>query len=182
MIDNTFDYRLFIDEVPYSISVDSSDGDRKRIVVNRTVVFDDVCAGFLPPTTDILYFPFVIKNKRIVISIDDREIQHKYNIYVNDVSPIDGSSVYGDLNKAKADVSGGFFGFIKRKWKKILLENLALMVAGYFAFREFKKWEFYIAFIVICLVAIVLAEWLSAKSIIKKFNRRYKIKKKIIVK
>ncbi len=179
---NTFDYRLFVDEIPYSISVISTADDRKRIVVNKTVVFDDICAGYLPPRTDILYFPFNIRDEKIVISIDDRELQHKFNIYINGVSPIDGSTVYGDLKEAERDVSGGFLDFIERKWKKLLVENLCIIVAGLIALYDLKSWVFSVLFILLSLVATVLFEWFSAKNTVKKFNRRFKIKKEISVK
>lgn len=180
---NSFEYRLVIDDVPYTIAVDATEGDRKRIVVNTKVVYDAVCASWMGPRTDIMYFPFYIKNKYIVISIDDRELNFKYNVYVDNVSPIDESNLYDDYNEAKEIIDGGVWNFIKDNWVRILVRLLVLSIAEFPVMRLVFNQETITleSRLLVTVVAVALApllifgEWWFNLRTVKKFKNRFRI-------
>lgn len=178
---NSFEYRIFIDNTPYTIAVDDSQGDRKRIVVNNKVVFDEVCASWMKPRTDIMYIPFYIKNKYIVISIDDRECPFKYNIYIDEVSPIDETNLYDDYNKALKIVNDGFLKYTKNNWERMIYKLIVLGVGfgGFYSVRhsiDLTTEQRVLAIIIAVgfLPVFVLWEWWFETRPAKKFKNRFR--------
>ncbi len=179
---NSFEYRLVIDDDPYTIVV-ATEGDRKRIVVNTKVVYDAVCASWMRPKTDIMYFPFYIKNKYIVVSIDDRELNFKYNIYVDNVSPIDESDLYDDYKKAKEIIDGGIWRFIKTNWVRMLVTLLILSIVEFplMQLLFYQKTVTLESRVLVTVIAVALmpllifGEWWFNLRTVKKFKNRFRI-------
>ena len=178
---NKFEYRIRINDIPYSINVDTSEGDFVRIVVNQTVIFNEKCASWMSPRTDIMYFPFRIKDKSIVLSVDDRELQHKYNIYVDDISPIDQTGLYDDYDRALKIVNGGFVNYIKSHWHKILIKMGILAISfPWFAllYREEILTPNQMLFVSVVATLLtpmlILGEWWFEIRTVKRFKNRFR--------
>ena len=178
---NNFDYRIWIEDIPYSISVNSQEGENVRIVVNQTVIFSQKCASWMKPRTDIMYFPFSIKDQNIVVSIDDRDLQHKYNIYVNEISPIDQKNLYDDFNHALRIINNGFFNYIKSHWYKVLLKMGLLGISfSWFALLYRQEILTIHQMLLVTLVSILLSplillsEWWFELRTVKKFKNRFR--------
>jgi len=180
---NSFEHRIFIDDIPYTIAVDATDGDRKRIVVNKTVVYDDICASWMSPKCDIMYFSFYIKNKYIVVSVDDRELTFKYNIFIDNVSPIDGADIEDDYRKASSTLKNGLKQFVKSNCIRFLIESILLGVAlPFFNLvtdgEKLTPMSFLIAgvSVIVFFPVFIIAEWGINKSIVKNYKKRFRNK------
>ena len=180
---NSFEYRVFIDDVPYTIAVDATDGDRKRIVVNKTVVYDDICASWMSPRCDIMYFSFYIKNKYIVVSIDDRELTFKYNIFIDNVSPIDEANIDDDYRKASETVKNGFKQFVRTSYKRLIVESVLLSVALPFFGLVMYGDRLSVTHLILAPISTIvffpvftISEWWLKKEILKNYKKRFRNK------
>ena len=122
---NEFEYRVFIDEVPYSIHFDTHSEDYRRIVVNnKEVYYEDKNDPEFRKSE--IYVPIRIKNTVVILYVDEAgteedAIRHVYKIFVNGVSPIDGEKITDSKIAAKECIKKGFWGFMANK--KIILKN-----------------------------------------------------------
>ncbi len=71
----------------------------------------------------IIYYPIDVAGNKLVISIDDNPIVHIYNVYLNNVSLVDGTKLNDSYLAVSAVLEKGFLNFFKCNWFKIIKEN-----------------------------------------------------------
>ena len=118
---NEFEYRIIIDEIPYSIYFDTHSKEYRKIIVNNKEVYyedkNDPCFR-----ESEVYIPIKIKNKVITLYVDEAtgeqrydEPVHRYKIFVDGVSPEDGEKITDERDSSFELVKDGFKGYIKNK-------------------------------------------------------------------
>ena len=95
---NTFEYSFYIDDTIYNIYIDSSKDEWKRIVINNCVLVYEKYTLALNRKAYIIYYPIDLNGNELVISIDDNPIMHQYNIYLDNISLIDGTCLDEQYN------------------------------------------------------------------------------------
>ncbi len=183
---NVFDFRFFIKEKPCSIHVDSSKDPEVQIVINnKQAVSDSIPVRLLG--NSIWYYVMYVNGEKVTVEIDVAEPQHKYNIYLADVSQIDETPFYAELEKAKKTVNSGFKYFVKSDGKRIIKKNAIAMILSptilLITGAVLKKiLAFVIAMVVLApayLPFFVLVEWFSMKNLIKNHRKRFRCEKQI---
>lgn len=183
---NEFEYRVFIDETPYSIHFDTHSEDYRSIVVNnKQVYYEDKNDPDFRKSE--IYVPIRIKNTVVILYVDEAgteedPIRHVYKIFVNGVSPIDGEKITDSKIAAKECIKKGFWGFMANK--KIILKNLAITCPMGFlvVFDSFKNIRndlihYLILFIVTVLLSTFFAmvlDYFTNVSIVKKYKSKFK--------
>ena len=184
---NTFELDFRIGEKYYYLYVDSSKDEWKRIVINNKELVNEKYTLALNRKAYIIYYPIIISDDVLVVSIDDTPLVHKYNVYLNNVSLIDNSRLDAEYKDAIKQTSVGVKKFVKNNWSSILKNNIIALIASLFAYslwhyhtvKEFT-FKFFLIFLIvpIFLPLFVVAEWLHYKNVIKKYkncfrNKRY---------
>lgn len=180
---NEFDYSLYINEKLYNIYVDSSRDEWKRIVINNVELVNEKYTLTLNRKAYMIYYPIKIGDNELVISIDDAPLSHKYNLYLNNVSVIDGTILTDDYEKSKAITENGFRNFAKKNWKNILKDNLLWLIApGVISViillepldKLILRKVIAILLLPIMLPLFVIFEWWHNKNVVKKFNNCFR--------
>ena len=180
---NTFSHKFYIDDKPYTIFVDSSQDEYKKIIINNKEIVKEKYTLSLNRKAYIIYYPIEIDKNEIVISIDDTALNHSYNIYLNGVSLIDGTRLDERYNRAVKITENGFMSFVRRNWMKILLQNIVYMIAsviGLSVFHCYTTEQFNIRFLLIFIVVPLLlpvfiaGDWFHEKNIIKKYKNCFR--------
>jgi len=182
---NTFKHKFYIDEKPYTVFVDSSNNEYKRIVINNKEVVNEKYTLSLNRSAYIIYYPIKIGNDELVISIDDNSIIHEYNIYLNGISLTDESRLDEKYKSAQEAIEMGFLEFSKRNWIKVLKNYLiefiiALISVSLLCAYTLKKIIlFFLLIILIIPLAIPLflvVDWFDNKKIIRKYQSCFRPK------
>ena len=111
---NTFSHKFYIDDKPYTVFVDSSQDEYKKIIINNTEIVKEKYTLSLNRKAYIIYYPIEIDKNEIVVSIDDTALNHSYNIYLNGVSLIDDTRLDERYNQAVKITENGFMSFVRR--------------------------------------------------------------------
>ena len=131
----------------------------------------------------MIYYPIIIEDNILVVSIDDTPLIHKYNVYFNNVSLLDNSLLDAEYKDALKQTSVGIKKFIKNNWVSILKNNIFALIASLFAYsiwhyhtaKEFTFMFFLIFLVVpIFLPLFVAVEWLHYKNIINKYKNCFR--------
>ena len=183
---NTFELDFRIGEKYYYLYVDSSKDEWKRIVINNQELVSEKYTLALNRHAYIIYYPIIISDNVLVVSIDDSPLVHKYNVYLNNVSLIDNSHLDDKYNEAVKQTSVGIKKFIKNNWSSILKNNIIALISSLLAYslwhylnaKEFTFMFFLIFLIVpIFLPLFVAVEWLHYKNVIKKYKSCFRKKR-----
>ena len=110
---NTFTYKFYIENKPYTVFIDSSKDEWKRIIINNKEVVNEKYTLALNRKAYIIYYPINISDNEIVISIDDSPLKHSYNVYLNNVSLLDETNLDDEYLSATSTVEKGFSSFLK---------------------------------------------------------------------
>jgi len=180
---NTFTYKFYIENKPYTVFIDSSKDEWKRIIINNKEVVNEKYTLALNRKAYIIYYPINISDNELVISIDDSPLKHSYNVYLNNVSLLDETNLDDEYLSAISTVEKGFSSFLKNNWFKILIENLFSILATLAGFSLFF-WltldefiiRFLLAFIIVplALPIFIAGEWFHMKNIIKKYKNCFR--------
>ena len=130
-----------------------------------------------------MYFSFYIKDKYIVVAVDDRELTFKYNIFIDNVSPIDKTNIDDDYKKSLKIVCAGFKTFAKKNMLRFILQAI-LIGAAYPALSLYLNHEVLtpnhrvlaFAVAILCVPLFLVGEWWFNKSTIKNYKNRFKNK------
>lgn len=182
---NTFEYNLRINDKDYYIFVDSSKNEQKRIVINNEEIVKEKYTLFLNWKAYIIYYPIDIEGNELVISIDDNPIVHKYNVFLNNVSLIDGTYLDSKYKEANLILEKGFKIFAKENWFKIAKEYfwfiLSFVIISIFL-DGFTFKEFYIKILLfllttpLFLLLFIIMEWYHNKNIVKNYKNCFRPK------
>ena len=182
---NTFKHKFYIDEKPYTVFVDSSNNEYKRIVINNKEVVNEKYTLSLNRSAYIIYYPIKIGNDELVISIDDNSIIHEYNIYLNGISLTDESRLDEKYKSAKEAIEKGFFNFLKNNWLKILAKYIVEFGIGFigvsvicaYTWRKFKIGLLALFLVIPLAFPLLLAvEWFDNKKIANKYQSCFRPK------
>ena len=182
---NIFEYRLILNEEIFNIHVDSSRDEWKKIVINNVELVNEKYTLSLNPRAYIIYYPITLKNDEIIIAIDDRGLQHEYDIYLNGYSLLNGKEIEETVNLAKENICRGFRIFFRLNWKKQLKENIVFFASSFFALSCLGIFTIdKIPFILPVSISIFLSlhplfmviEWIHNKNIVKKFTQCFREK------
>lgn len=185
---NEFEYRIFIDDIPYSIHFDThSEEYRKVIVNNKEVYYEDKNDPDFRESE--IYIPIKIKDKVITLYVDEvtgeqrhDEPVHIYKIFIDGISPEDGEKITDDRDSSFELVKDGFKGYVKNKklMKKALLTSIVLMGFAYLI-RFFKNFQInlvelglYLAGTILLFVFVVITSYFSNKSTVRKYENKFK--------
>lgn len=180
---NTFEYRLIINEKPYSIYLDSSKDEWKKIIINNSVVLEEKFTLALNKNAYIIYYVICIDGHEVVLSVDDSPLEHKYDIFLDGISLLTEKALDSDYTIAKENISKGFKKFCKDNWKSLLIASIgsfSVSVVAMFALGTwgFEKWYFRILLallaIPVTLPIFIIAEWIHNKNIIKKYKNCFR--------
>ena len=125
---NTFEDSFYIGDKYYHIFVDSSKNEQKRIVINNKEIINEDYTLAFNSKAYIIYYPIDIDGNELVVAIDDKPIVHIYNLYLNNVSLIDGSQLDNEYLNTKLIVENGFKAFVKNNWFEILKNALLFII------------------------------------------------------
>ncbi len=183
---NTFECDFFIDRKLYTVFVDLSHDEWKRVVINGQEVVNEKYTLALNRKAYIIHYPVEVDGNELVISIDDDPLVHTYNVYWNGVSILDKTPLDERYTAADSIVKEGFSTFLKGNWVRILKENLfeiigavvTLSVLCNYTFREFGL-RFLLSFIItpLALPAFIAGEWFHNKNIVKNYKSCFRPKK-----
>ena len=183
MTNNRFYYRLFLDEIPYSISVEITEDTDISIIINNTKVVSESfqsSAKSLYNTDFTYYYPIRIKKYEIIVSVISKDAELQYNVFVNGKSPVDNSLLNDELDLYKKTVDEGIIKFFRSDYKKNLKYLLiGLVAAPIVAAIDFKHSLLLIAAVLIADPIIVLPiatffDWIVIKNKIKNYSRRFR--------
>lgn len=182
---NIFEYRIFINEKPYSIYVDSSKDEYKKIIINNTVVVEEKYTLALNKDAYIIYYVILIDGQEVVLSVDDNPLEHKYDIFLDGISLVSGKALDSDYAYAKANLEKGFRNFCRENWRALLKENILSFLLSAIALFALGIWTFDLWFIRILLVLLsvpitlpifILSEWVYNKNIVRKYPKCFRPK------
>lgn len=184
---NRFEYDFYIENKKYYVFIDTSKDEIKRIVINNQEVVNEEYTLSLNRKAYIIYYPIEINGNELVVSIDDTMLKHEYNLFLNNVSLLDGSQLNDKYIAADLVVKNGLKKFIKNKGLDILKENLLYIIGiiffmalvNVYSENEFTL-RFLLSFVIVPLFLplIVLVEWVHNKNIIKKYKNCFRTKRK----
>ena len=183
MTNNKFYYRLFLDEIPYSISVEITEDTDISIIINNTKVVSErfqSSAKSLYNTDFTYYYPIRIKKYEIIVSVISKDAELQYNVFVNGKSPVDSSLLNDELDSYKKTVDEGIIKFFRSDYRKNLKYLLTgLVAAPIAAAMDFKHSLLLIAAVLIADPIIVLPiatffDWIVIKNKIKNYSKRFR--------
>lgn len=183
---NTFEFYLRLNGKEYYIYIDSGNEKAKRILINRKEVVNEPCDPAFTRNAHLTYYPIVIDECEILVSIDDSEFSHEYNVYSDGISLLDQSHLAAEYNHGKNETQKGFSTFLKTNWKDIFKKNLFTMIISWLlialinSYNMIKTIIVLLLFVVclpIILLLLVLSEWWHLKSVINNYSKRFKPKK-----
>lgn len=183
---NTFEHRIFLKGIPYSIFVDSSKGDEKRVIINNREIVKENCSITSFSRRHIIYYPIDINGAKIVIEINDVPLEHEYNLYVDDVSVINGNILSSEYNDALKKSNEGFKAFCKNNWRSTAKDNLfslliSFVVMFFFAYFNFDglivRTILTIVFLPLYLPIFLVAEWVHIKNLLKNYKNCFREEK-----
>lgn len=178
---NTFDYRIFIDDIPYSIFIDFYTDERKRIVINNQVILNEEPSNRLSDFN--IYLPIKIKEHTITVHVRSEGENRYYDIFIDGISQIDGKSITEPLIIAKENTKDGILEFTKKQWKNILAEVLIPLVIACilnfltndYTVEDIKRHILLaLSFLPVLFVIFDIFEYFKNKNIIKRFNKKFR--------
>ena len=180
---NTFELAFYIGNTRYDLFVDSTQDELKRIVINGKELVNEKFTLNLSRRDSVIYYPIVIGDDELVVSINDEEIVHEYNVYLNNTSLIDGSILNREYEAALAQVKKGFKSFVKDGWPTLLKNNLFSIAATLLVLSAvyYYNAESIIGVLLLVLFGapllfglFIYGEWTHAKNAVKRFNIRFR--------
>ena len=185
---NTFDFVFYIGEKRYDLYVDSSKNEWKRIVLNNKELFNEEYTIAFNTKAYVIYYPIAIGDDTLVVSINDNELVHDYNVYLNNVSLIDGTRLDQEYKESQKQVEMGFKAFVKSNLLEVARNNIAVLVAALAAFWAFWMQSSMHIAIKIALIALtdplilavlLVGEWVHCKNVVKKFKSCFRKKEQL---
>ena len=182
---NTFECDFRIAGKLYTVYVDSSHDEWKKIAINGQEIANEKYTLAFNSRAYIIYYPVEVDGNELIISIDDNPLRHIYNIYLNGVSILDKTRVDEQYVTACSIVNKGFATFIKKSWHKILKDNLfgiigtaiTLSALCNLTLNEFGL-RILLAFMIMqfALPIFVAGEWFHNRNIVKNYKSCFRPK------
>ncbi len=179
---NTFRHQFYIGEALYTVFIDSSKDEWKRIVINNKELINEKYTLYLNRNAYTIYYPIDLNGNELVVSIDDSFIIHDYNIYLNGISLLDQSHLEKDYAQANKTVETGLKAFIVqnffRKSIKAFLFVGTFIVIKCLSQKHFNPALSLLLFLLAPIFAflLILLEWSHNKSIVKKYKKCFRPK------